>query len=102
MNDAAGDELVFVPQVGFRLAHGGLQSENVVVKRGGETLIAGLTSDRDGTDPSGGSSCRWYASRSAHSVTHLSQKAERAPRFPALIASTSPRSRKPSKLKTLP
>ena len=50
MNDAAGDELVFVPQVGFRLGRGGLQSENVVVERGGETLTAGLTSDRDGTD----------------------------------------------------
>ena len=50
MNDAAGDELVFVPQVGFRLAHGGLQSDNVVVERDGETFTAGLTSDRDGTD----------------------------------------------------
>src|SRR6266851_4716951 len=40
------DKLVFAPQVGFRLAHGGLQSENVVVERGRETL----TSDRDGTD----------------------------------------------------
>jgi hypothetical protein len=44
------DEFVFVPQVGFRLAHGGLQSENVVVEHGGETLTARLTSDRDGTD----------------------------------------------------
>jgi len=44
------DKLVFVPQVGFRLAHGGLQSENVVVERGRETLTAGITSDRDGTD----------------------------------------------------
>ena len=44
------DELVFVPQVGFRLARGGLQSENVVVERGHETLTAGITSDRDGTD----------------------------------------------------
>jgi hypothetical protein len=44
------DELVFVPNIGFRLAHGGLQSESVVVERGGETLTAGLTSDRDGTD----------------------------------------------------
>lgn len=50
MHAAASDEVVFVPQVGFRLAHGGLQSENVVVERGGETLTAGLTSDRDGTD----------------------------------------------------
>jgi hypothetical protein len=44
------DELVFVPQVGFRLAHGGLQSENVVVEQGRETLTVGITSDRDGTD----------------------------------------------------
>ena len=44
------DELVFVPQTGFRLAHGGLQSENVVSERGRETLTAGITSDRDGTD----------------------------------------------------
>lgn len=50
MYAAASDEVVFVPQVGFRLARGGLQSENVVVERGGETLTAGLTSDRDGTD----------------------------------------------------
>ena len=44
------DELVFMPQVGFRLAHGGLQSENVVVEQGRETLTVGITSDRDGTD----------------------------------------------------
>ncbi len=44
------DELVFAPEVGFRLAYGGLQSENVVVERGRETLTAAITSDRDGTD----------------------------------------------------
>ena len=44
------DDLVFVPQLGFRLAHGGLQSENVVQQRDGQTLTAGVTSDRDGTD----------------------------------------------------
>lgn len=45
-----GDRLVLVPQVGFRLADGGLTSENVTVGRGGQTLTAQLTSDRDGSD----------------------------------------------------
>jgi len=48
--NAHHDELVFVPNVGFRLAHGALGSENVVVRRGAQTLTAGLTSDRDGAE----------------------------------------------------
>jgi hypothetical protein len=44
------DELVLVPQVGFRLAGGGLTSENVTVAKGRQTLTAQLTSDRDGSD----------------------------------------------------
>ena len=47
---APDDELVFVPNVGFRLAHGGLQSPNTVVSHGAQTLTVGVTSDRDGTD----------------------------------------------------
>jgi hypothetical protein len=44
------DELVFVPNVGFRLATGAMVSANVVVEHGGRTLAAGVTSDRDGAD----------------------------------------------------
>lgn len=44
------DELVFVPNLGFRLAQGALRSENVVVRRGAQTLTAGVTSDRDGAE----------------------------------------------------
>jgi hypothetical protein len=47
---APDDELVFVPNLGFRLARGGLQSPNTVVSRGAQTLTVGVTSDRDGTD----------------------------------------------------
>jgi hypothetical protein len=44
------DELVFVPNVGFRLARGAMDAAAVVVERDGRTLTAGLTSDRDGAD----------------------------------------------------
>jgi hypothetical protein len=44
------DKLVFVPNVGFRLAHGGLQSPNTVARQGPRTLTVGVTSDRDGAD----------------------------------------------------
>jgi hypothetical protein len=47
---APDDELVFVPNLGFRLARGGLQSPNTVVSHGAQTLTVGVTSDRDGTD----------------------------------------------------
>lgn len=47
---APDDELVFVPNVGFRLARGGLQSPNTVVTHGAQTLTLGVTSDRDGAD----------------------------------------------------
>jgi hypothetical protein len=47
---APDDELVFVPNVGFRLARGGLQSPNTVLNQGSQTLTVGVTSDRDGTD----------------------------------------------------
>jgi hypothetical protein len=50
VRSAASDELVFVPQTGFRLARGGLRSENVVVRQGSQTLTAHLSSDRDGAD----------------------------------------------------
>src|SRR5438046_578164 len=44
------DDLVFVPNVGFRLARGAMDAANVVVERDGRTLTAGLTSDRDGAE----------------------------------------------------
>ena len=44
------DELVFVPNVGFRLATGAMASPNVVVEQAGRTLTAGVTSDRDGAE----------------------------------------------------
>jgi hypothetical protein len=47
---ASSDELVFVPNVGFRLAHGAMDAANVVIERNGRTLTAGLTSDRDGAE----------------------------------------------------
>lgn len=47
---APDDELVFVPNLGFRLARGGLQSPNTVASHGAQTLTVGVTSDRDGTD----------------------------------------------------
>ena len=50
MTVAESDELVFVPNVGFRLARGAMDAANVVVERNGRTLTAGLTSDRDGAD----------------------------------------------------
>jgi hypothetical protein len=50
MTVAESDELVFIPNVGFRLAHGAMDAANVVVERDGRTLTAGLTSDRDGAD----------------------------------------------------
>ncbi len=46
----SADDLVFVPNVGFRLARGGMDAANVVVERDGRTLTAGLTSDRDGAE----------------------------------------------------
>jgi hypothetical protein len=50
MSVRAADELVFVPNVGFRLAHGAFDAESVVVEHEGRTLTAGLTSDRDGAE----------------------------------------------------
>jgi len=50
MSNAQTDEVVFIRDVGFRLARGGLVSSNVVVARGPETLTAQLTSDRDGSE----------------------------------------------------
>ena len=47
---ASDDELVFVPNLGFRLARGGLQSPNTVLRQGAQTLTVGVTSDRDGAD----------------------------------------------------
>ena len=47
---ATDDELVFVPNLGFRLARGGLQSPNTVLTQGAQTLTVGVTSDRDGAD----------------------------------------------------
>jgi hypothetical protein len=44
------DELVFIPNVGFRLARGAMDAANVVVEQAGRTLTAGLTSDRDGAE----------------------------------------------------
>ena len=50
MSLRSADELVFVPKVGFRLAHGAMDAANVVIERDGRTLTAGLTSDRDGAE----------------------------------------------------
>lgn len=50
MRIAVGEELVFVPQTGFRLARGGLRSESAIVRQGPQTLTAKLSSDRDGAD----------------------------------------------------
>jgi hypothetical protein len=50
VSGASSDELVFVPNVGFRLAQGAMDAANLVVERDGRTLTAGLTSDRDGAE----------------------------------------------------
>ena len=50
MKVTQADELVFVPRVGFRLAHGAMDAANVVIERDGRTLTAGLSSDRDGAE----------------------------------------------------
>lgn len=44
------DQLVFVPNVGFRLSSGAIAEANVVVEQEGRTLTAVLSSDRDGAE----------------------------------------------------